>query len=77
MVNIRGDDDDVWFAHVLSVDPSFKTCRIHFYIESYTTSGKFIRETLGRSATETVHWDTIIGIASGQWVNGFWLISND
>lgn len=77
MVNVRGDDDDVWYACVLSADPSSKTCQIYFYIEDSATSGKYIRETLGRSAIETIHWNSIIGIASGQWDGEFWLISSD
>lgn len=78
MVNVRGDDDnDVWYAHVLSVDPSSKTCQIHFYIEEPTTPGKYKRESLGRSAVETIHWNSIIGIASGQWNGVFWFISDN
>ena len=76
MVNVRGNDDDVWFAHVLSVDPSAKTCKIHFYIESLGNPGKYRRETLGRSAVEIIHWNSIITIASGKWVDGFWHILN-
>lgn len=77
MVNVRGDNDDMWFAHVLSVDPSARTCRIHFYIEDATTPGRFLRETLGRSATEIIYWNSIIGIASGHWVDGVWQSSNN
>lgn len=75
MVNVRGNDDEVWFVHVLSVDPSTNTCRIHFYIEDSVTPGQYVRETLGRSAVETIHWNSIIGIASGQWVDRFWIIN--
>ena len=42
MVNIMGSDDEVWFAHMLSVDPSAKTRRIHFYIEDSATPGKYV-----------------------------------
>ena len=74
-VNVRGNDDEVWFAHVLSVDLSAKTCRIHFYIEDSAFSGRYTRETLGRLAMENIHWNSIIQIASGQWVDRFRVFS--
>ena len=63
MVNVWGDNDDMWFAHVLSVDLSARTCQIHFYIEDSTTPGRFLQEILGISATnyllEFHHWHSI------------------
>jgi len=65
MVNVLGDDDDLWFAHVLSCDRRSQTSRVHFYTEN---NGKYIRS---RTAVETIHWNSI---ASGCWHEEYWLL---
>jgi len=59
MVNVQGDDDDLWFAHVLSCDTRSQTSRVHFYIEN---NGKYNRESRSRTAVETIHWNSIAGM---------------
>ena len=48
-----------------------KTCQVHFYIK--IAPGKVSRETIGRAAIHTIHWDTIIDFAHGKWNNGHWI----
>lgn len=64
MVNVQGENDDLWFAHVLSCDRRSQTSWLHFYIEE---NGRYIRESHGRTADETIHWNLIVKIASGHW----------
>ena len=71
MLNISGDDDNIWIAHVLSVSHDSKTCRVHFYVES-SVPGKYIRETINQHSVEVIHWDSIIECANGFWEGGFW-----
>ncbi|XP_065908910.1 uncharacterized protein [Dysidea avara] len=73
MLNVRGETDEIWFAHVLSSDESVKTSKVHFYVEDPRVSNKYIRESIGRMSVETIHWDSIIQIASGQWHGTSWL----
>ena len=72
MLNIKGDTDEVWFAHVLSIDERAKTCRVQFNVEDPCVSHKYIRESVGR-AIETIHWNSIVHIASRQWQGTSWL----
>ena len=46
MLNISGDDDNIWIA-----------CRVHFYVESFVP-GKYIRETTGQRSVEVIQWDS-------------------
>jgi len=50
-----------------------------FYVEDPCVRNKYIRESIGRMAVETIHWDSIIRIAHGQWHGTSWLklYSND
>ena len=74
MVMIQGENDELWHAHVLSTDKRMKICKVHFYIKDATTPRKYIRETTGRMATETIHWNTIVKDVSrcGHWLHGSW-----
>jgi len=67
MVNVRGDNDDIWFAYVLSSDERSKTCKVHFYVEDPVICGKYTRESFGRTAVETIMWNSILKLASGHW----------
>ena len=72
MLKVSGDDDGIWMAHVLSVNPDSKTCRVHFYIESTSVPRKYVRESTGRCSVEVIHWDSILECANGFWEHGFW-----
>jgi len=74
MVNVRGDNDDLWFAHVLLSDDRSKACKVHFYVEDPVGCGKYRRESLGRHAVETIMWDSILKLATGHWCDNYWSI---
>jgi len=42
MLNIRGEADEIWFAHVLSSDERVKTCKVHFYVEDPRVANKYV-----------------------------------
>jgi len=73
MLMIRGETDEIWFAHALSSDGRVKTYKVHFFVEDPRVHNKYIRESIGRMAVETIHWDSIIRIAHGQWHGTSWL----
>ena len=72
MIRVRGDDDDVWLAHVLSVDDKSRTCQIHFFVEDADNPGRYKRESLGRKACEKLHWDSILKLDIGSWEGTYW-----
>lgn len=74
MVVLRGDNDELWHAHVLSTDKRLQTCKVHFYIEDATSPGKYVRETTGRMAVHSIHWNTIVRdvSTSGYWKDDYW-----
>ena len=47
MLKVNGDNGDIWMAHVLSVNSDTKSCRVHFYVESPSVPGNYIRESTG------------------------------
>lgn len=67
MLKVCGSNNEVWYAHVRTVDNHAKTCQVHFYVEDSTCPTKYRRETLCRRTIEVVHWDSIVDIASGYW----------
>ncbi len=74
MLAVCGEDGDIWYAKVLSVEAKNKTCQIHFYVEDTSNPGRYIRETVGRKAIELLHWHSIIHVASGNWEGSAWYI---
>ena len=73
MLKVNGDNDDVWIAHVLAVNTESKTCRAHFYVESVSVQGQYVRESTGQASNDVIHWDSILGIADGYWQSGLWI----
>lgn len=67
MLKVCGSNNEIWYAHVRTVDNHAKTCQVHFYVEDSTCPTKYRRETLCRRTIEVVHWDSIVDIASGYW----------
>jgi hypothetical protein len=59
MVRVSGDD--VWLAHVQTVDTKLRTCRVHFFIKDKNHTSLYKKE---RGRIETVHWASIVGLAS-------------
>ena len=71
MIRVRGDDD-VWLAHVLSVDDKSRTCQVHFFVEHADNPRRYKRESLGRKACEKLHWDSILKLDIGSWEGTYW-----
>ena len=73
MVYVVGDGaDEPWLANVQSVNVASKTCQIHFYVETKPGSAVWQREHIGHRALETIHWASIVGLASGDWCGTKW-----
>jgi len=70
MLSIQGElIHEIWFGHVQSVDKCRRTVDVYFFVESNRHKNLFVRETQGRHGRNTVSWNTVIGIASGEWVS--------
>ena len=70
MVLIQGERaHDIWYGHVQSVHHLNKTVDVFFFIEHNRCKGIYVRETPGRQALNTVHWDSVVGLANGEWMN--------
>ncbi len=68
MLLIQGEAvNDIWYGNVHSVDHSRKTVDVFFFVESNRSENVFVREAHGRYARNVVPWQSIIGIAQGQW----------
>lgn len=51
MLLIQGEEPgDVWYAKVISVDRARQTIDVYFYVERHQDSGRFVWETIGRTA---------------------------
>ena len=75
MLEVSGENDEVWHAHVISVDNTSKTCRVRFYTNSSSDDPRKYRpEATGRRVLEVLRWKSILRIASGYWSGNFWHI---
>ena len=75
MLEVHGDDDEVWYAHVISVDTVSKTCRVKFYTNSRSDNPRKYRpEATGHRVVEVLHWKSILRVASGYWSGNFWYL---
>ena len=68
MLLIQGEgNNDIWFGHVHSTDYTRKTADVFFFVESNRSENIFVREAHGRYSRDVVPWESILGIAQGQW----------
>ena len=68
MLLIQGEGiNDIWYGYVHSTDYSRKTVDVFFFVESNRSENVFVREAPGRYARNVVPWESILGIAEGQW----------
>ena len=76
MVLIQGDDEDLWHAHVVSVNYENRCCQVVFYVKDDTCPGQYAKETVRflRRAQEVIHWDSIVRQACGIWEGVFWRV---
>ena len=72
MLKVAGDDNEVWFSHVVSVDNASRTCRVKFYVSDDTDPMKYRAEAIGSRTYDVLHWESILGVANGHWHGNFW-----
>ena len=74
MVLVQGDNDDLWHAHIISVNYRSRHCQVAFYVEDDSCPGRYKKETVrcSRSVTESIHWDSIVRQSCGSWEGVFW-----
>lgn len=70
MLLIQGEGiKDIWYGHVHSTDYSRKTVDVFFFCGNLSNRSEnvFVREAHGGYARNVVPWESILGIAEGQW----------
>jgi len=68
MVLVQGESlQDIWHGHVHRVDYRRHTVEVFFFVKRCQSVNRYVREVQGRGALNTVSWDSIIGIAQGEW----------
>ena len=68
MLLIQGEGiNDIWYGHVHNTDYTRKTVDVFFFVESTRSENVFVREAHGRYARNVVPWESILGVAEGQW----------
>ena len=72
MVQVCGENDEIWYGHVLEVNEDTRVCQVHFYTEDPMCADRYIRETRGRGAHECISWDSLIQCVDGTWEEGCW-----
>lgn len=65
MLYVMGDNEELWLGHVQSVQTGTKTCQVYFY----TSEDNNIYKKEPGGTLERVHWDSIIDVAAGKWLN--------
>ena len=65
--------NEVYFAHILSVNKNSNTCQVYFYGNDpghpSISASKYKRLKL----QETVHWSSILGTVKGQFIGHYWV----
>ena len=64
MVNVKGDDVQVWKARVLSFNLRRQVIRGRFFVEAH--DDLWVPEA---TLPQAIHFSSILGIASGHWVD--------
>jgi hypothetical protein len=68
MLLIQGvEAGDIWYGHARNVNYTNKTVDVFFFVESTRMPNIYVRETTGKCARNVVPWDSLIGIAYGNW----------
>lgn len=73
MILIRGEDPDPWLAKVVGIQDRAQTVRVLYYEKDPTRPGQdlFLPNNT-RLAYDYVPWNSIIGLALGQWQGNAW-----
>ena len=70
MLLIQGEEPgDVWYGKVVNINRERKEVDVYFCIEKPHDPSKFVRETLGRQARNTVSFGSITAVATGNWIS--------
>ena len=70
MLCIQGEEPgDVWHGKVVSINRERNEVDVYFYVEKQHEPNKFVRETFGRLARNTVSFDSFIAVATGRWIS--------
>lgn len=64
MANVRGDDEEVWKAHVLSFDLRRQVVLGRFFVASHDSL--WVPEA---THPQAIHFRSILGIASSDWMD--------
>ncbi|KAL9976592.1 hypothetical protein ACROYT_G013913 [Oculina patagonica] len=64
MVEIKGNDGQVWKACALSFNLTRLTVNARFFVEDGTEPGKWVPE---RSPVQVIHFNSVLGISKGYW----------
>lgn len=68
MLYIQGEGrNDIWYGHVCKVNYQKKLVDVFFFVEHPRKRNIYIRETYGNRARNVVPWNSLIGVASGNW----------
>ena len=71
MVYVRGTiGNEVYFAHIQSVNKNSNTCQVYFYGNDPSISASTYKRL---KLQETVHWSSILGTAKGQFIGHYWV----
>ena len=65
MVNVKGDNGEVWKAHVLSFSLTRKVIQGRFFVHKH--DDLWVPEA---THPQDIHFNSILGIASGNWTDG-------
>ena len=73
MVLVKGDDDELWRAHVRAVDHRSKSARGYFFVKhhNWNDNQQWVRESQAR-AMDTIQFKSIVGLVEGQWHGSYW-----
>ena len=72
MVVVSGEGNELWLAHIQSVDVRNHTCQVNFYIEDGSSAARYKKES---SKLEKLHWESIVSSVNGKWSGSYWIIS--
>ena len=67
VIKVRGDNDEIWIAHIQSVNASTQYCQVHFYVEN----GNIYRRESSRS--DSIHWNTVLGFLKVMWFHNHFI----
>ena len=74
MISIKGDDPIPWLAKVLTIQERAKTVKVWYYVEDMERPGEklYVPYRDARQAQDWVSWDSILGLAMGEWRGDAW-----